>query len=86
MPEQQNILSIENDSGCDHARVVNKQKNEYFPLVLNNLHVIMHILLLTSDRKKYGYNHLGFNVTLETCLGAIIATQYLKRILVVKCV
>ena len=48
----------------------------------------MRILLLTPDRKKYRYNHLGteFNVTLETTLSAIIATQYLKRSLVVKCV
>ena len=46
----------------------------------------MRILLLTPDRKKYRYNHLGFNVTLETTLSAIIATQCLLRSLVVKCV
>ena len=28
----------------------------------------MRILLLTSDRKNYRYNHLEFNVTLETSL------------------
>lgn len=61
----------------------NKQKMNIFSL-LNDLHVIMRILLLISDRKNYRYNHLEFNVTLETSLVQYQQHNIFKRLIVKK--
>ena len=52
--------------------------------ILNDLHVIMRILLLISDRKNYRYNHLEFNVTLETSLVQYQQHNIFKRLIVKK--